>query len=462
MRIGRNKVLAAFGAVVVVVAAIVAWLVGGRTGLLVVVVALTTLSTAALGGLVAMSERRIRRLMTEHHRRETRLSEAIEKMTTNLRDGIAASGHTGKQSEQLLAAVQSAFARQELETRRAADELSSSVLESIERGFRSVDRELASATRELGTLVSGVDVSRREASVTGRRLDETTQRLEATIGEVETLAATSRTAFDDLRASVLEELTRRSRNEVVTNFRRLVDEAVSEFDSLQRLTERFPVTEKPPPLGGWAIGPGALLYLLEHVEARGSSLVVECGPGASTIYLAEFFRRRGHGRVVSLEHDERFFNYVTDDLARRGLSEFAEVRHAPLIDVEVGGGTQPWYDPSVLAEIAEIDVLLVDGPPQATGKLARYPAVPLLGGRLGETALVIVDDAHRPGEQAAMARWRDELGWESLITPPGGFAALTRPIQPETADGDDAASADGDAASDHESSESGDPATDPA
>ena len=462
MRIGRNKVFAALGAVVVLVATIVAWWTGGRTGLLVVVVALITLSTAALGGLVAMSERRIRRLMTEHHRRETQLSEAVEKMTSDLRDGIVASGHTGKQAEQLLAAVQSASERQVLESRRAAAELSSSVVESIDRGFRSVDRELAAATRELGTLVSGVDVARREAGLDGRQLDEATERLDATIAQVAALAATSRTAFDDLRASVLEELTRRSRNEVVTNFRRLVDEAVSEFDSLQRLTERFPVTAKPPPLGGWAIGPGALLYLLEHVEARDSSLVVECGPGASTIYLAEFFRRRGHGRVISLEHDERFFNYVADDLARRGLSEFAEVRHAPLVDVEVGGGSQPWYDPSVVADIADIDVLLVDGPPQATGKLARYPAVPLLGSRLSDTALVIVDDAHRPGEQAAMARWREELGWESLITPPGGFAALTLPVGLDRADDDDAAPAESDAASDTDSPGSGDSNADPA
>lgn len=428
MRIGRNKVFAALGAAVVLVASIVAWWVGGRTGLLVVAVALTTLSTAAVGGLVAISERRIRRLMTEHHRRETKLSEAVETMTTNIRDGIVAAGHSGKQSEQLLAAVQSAFARQEMETQRAADELSSNLLESIERGFRSIDKELASATRELGTLANGVDVSRREANIAVNQWAETSERLDATIGEVATLAATSRTAFDDLRASVLEELTRRSRNEVVTNFRRLVDEAVSEFDSLQRLTERYPVTIKPPPLGGWAIGPGALVYLLEHVEANDSSLVVECGPGASTIYLAEFFRRRGHGRVVSLEHDERFFHYVTDDLTRRGLGDFADIRHAPLTEVEVGGGTQLWYDPSVLGDIEDIDVLLVDGPPQATGKLARYPAVPLVGSRLSDTALVVVDDAHRPGEQAAMARWREELGWESLITPPGGFAALTLPV----------------------------------
>ncbi len=436
MRIGRNKVFAALGAVVVLVASIVAWWVGGRTGLLVVAVALTTLSTAAVGGLVAISERRIRRLMTEHHRRETKLSEAVEKMTTNIRDGIVAAGHSGKQSEQLLAAVQSAFARQEMESQRAADELSSSVLESIERRFRSVDKELASATRELGTLANGVDVSRREANIAVTQWAETTERLDTAIGEVATLAATSRTAFDDLRASVLEELTRRSRNEVVTNFRRLVDEAVSEFDSLQRLTERYPVTIKPPPLGGWAIGPGALVYLLEHVEANDSSLVVECGPGASTIYLAEFFRRRGHGRVISLEHDERFFHYVTDDLARRGLGDFADVRHAPLTEVEVGGGSQLWYDPSALEDIADIDVLLVDGPPQATGKLARYPAVPLLGSRLSDTALVVVDDAHRPDEQAAMARWREELGWESLITPPGGFAALTLPVGLDDAESD--------------------------
>jgi len=49
----------------------------------------------------------------------------------------------------------------------------------------------------------------------------------------------------------------------------------------------------------------------------------------------------------------------------------------------------------------------VDGPPAyAAGQgLARYPALPVLRGRLAPGATVILDDVERPGEQEVLRRW---------------------------------------------------------
>ena len=60
----------------------------------------------------------------------------------------------------------------------------------------------------------------------------------------------------------------------------------------------------------------------------------------------------------------------------------------------------------------EIDLLLVDGPPGYGEGMerSRYPALPALEPRLAPGAMVVLDDASRPGEREIIERWT-ELGW---------------------------------------------------
>ena len=81
------------------------------------------------------------------------------------------------------------------------------------------------------------------------------------------------------------------------------------------------------------------------------------------------------------------------------------VVHAPL---EPWAGGARWYSRAWVEALPLIDVLVVDGPPGTIGPLARYPALPALAAKLSPGAVVIVDDAHRPDEQAMVARWLKE------------------------------------------------------
>ncbi len=80
-------------------------------------------------------------------------------------------------------------------------------------------------------------------------------------------------------------------------------------------------------------------------------LVVECGSGSSSVWLGHVLRRLGHGRYVALEHDERYAEVSRTEVARHGLSDVVEVRHAPLLPVTVDGEEQPWYDPAAFADL---------------------------------------------------------------------------------------------------------------
>jgi predicted O-methyltransferase YrrM len=154
--------------------------------------------------------------------------------------------------------------------------------------------------------------------------------------------------------------------------------------------------------------------VVRHVLMEQPRVIVECGSGASTMWIGRALCRVGEGRLISLENSAEWIAVVTAMLHYEGLSS-VEVRHAPMEPIQVAGQVQPWYAASVLADVEKIDLLLVDGPPGRTSKLARYPAVPALRDKLRPGAVVMLDDCHRRDEKETMRRWLAEVPGLSLV-----------------------------------------------
>jgi hypothetical protein len=172
-----------------------------------------------------------------------------------------------------------------------------------------------------------------------------------------------------------------------------------------------------PPLGGWALDADVLHAMAAIMWQRRPDLVVECGSGSSSVWLGYLVERLGHGRVVALEHDEHFLRSSRDLVAAHGLRDRVEIRHAPLEPwsppwSQPGDPPQPWYAVGAIDDLKRIGLLLVDGPPEAVGEQARYPAGPLLIPRCTDDAVIVLDDTHRDGEQEVSRRWREE--WPEL------------------------------------------------
>lgn len=185
-------------------------------------------------------------------------------------------------------------------------------------------------------------------------------------------------------------------------------EVVQEVEALLRLYNLAEDRASVPLLGGWAMDPAGMLGTLLLIEKADPDVVVELGSGTSSLWIAEHLRKRGKGRLVSIDHLEEYADATRKHLAARGLHEVAEVRHAPLSTISVNGRDFQWYDPKAFEDIDRIDFLLIDGPPTATGPLARYPAMPVLASRLHKNACVLLDDASRPDEKEAIALWQQE------------------------------------------------------
>ena len=176
-----------------------------------------------------------------------------------------------------------------------------------------------------------------------------------------------------------------------------------------------------------AITPEALKLLQHLVDGQTAPAVLELGSGVSTLLLAETFRRRGAGSVLSFDDDVRWAGHTTGKLRQEGLEAIAEVRAVPLDDVEAGGRRSKWYDLSGLDGSARFDLIVVDGPPSWQGDaMARLPALYQLRAHLSDRGVLVLDDAGRPGEQSVAAQWRrdfPELHFRMVRTGRGLFVA---------------------------------------
>jgi predicted O-methyltransferase YrrM len=185
------------------------------------------------------------------------------------------------------------------------------------------------------------------------------------------------------------------------------------FVNVRPLSGRLPLA-----LGGWAVDPVVAERLTREVMLRQPDFAVELGCGSSTVLLAAVLREVGRGRLLSVEHDERFVELVERQLAASGLSDRVQIVLAPLRPRRLEAGEWPWYEQRFEDALnGPVDFLFVDGPPGAVATRARYPAVPVLKPRLAEDYVVMLDDGKREDERWIAERWAHELG---------GFAEFVR------------------------------------
>lgn len=163
-----------------------------------------------------------------------------------------------------------------------------------------------------------------------------------------------------------------------------------------------------PPTRNWAASPDLLRELMRHVLRYRPKTIVECGSGVSTIVLARCLEILGAGHLYSLEHLPDQADKSRQELTRHGLDGRATVLTAPLCSHAINDERFDWYETKALPSCS-CDMLVIDGPPATTGPMARYPAGPLLFGRLNPQAAVFLDDSNREQEQAILIRWRKEF-----------------------------------------------------
>jgi predicted O-methyltransferase YrrM len=195
-----------------------------------------------------------------------------------------------------------------------------------------------------------------------------------------------------------------------------------QFDDEAARTALAALTGPYLPWSFGAMRPTGLVTVCNNIVLHGRRRVVELGSGVSTVLLARLLTQRhpvGEFRLVTVEHDREWAQWVTGQLDREGLGGSVTVVHAPLRPHALAESGLCWYDQAALTYGLDtalrgepIDLLVVDGPPayQSGNELARYPALPVLRERLAPGATIVLDDIERTGEQEVLRRWEQQTG----------------------------------------------------
>ena len=154
-----------------------------------------------------------------------------------------------------------------------------------------------------------------------------------------------------------------------------------------------------PNLGSWKADTGFLHRIVDAVEELQPRNVVELGAGASSLVCARALQLHGGGMLHSYDQHAGFVELTAKWLGDEGAE--AQMRYAPL-EPSPGGWPGRWYALSDLPET--IDLLIIDGPPWTIHPHVRG-AAEVLFDRLSPGAIVLLDDASRPGERVIARRW---------------------------------------------------------
>lgn len=262
-------------------------------------------------------------------------------------------------------------------------------------------RKTASAVELLCELVDEYARSSRSAQ---DELRDVQRSIQTAIENLEGSTKTSVTILDD-RLNELEALLQKTSRSSSRHVTSSVRDSTRQIEALTQIYSRFPEFKLPmPSTGGFAIDSQALAHLIALVEEREPKRILELGSGTSTIWLGYLAKRYG-GKVVTLDHLEEYLNLTRTAVTRHDLVGQVECRFAPLEKVDVDGELYPWYSLHAFEGLNNIDLVVIDGPPAATGPKARYPALPNIVKLLAPNTTVILDDAHRQDEIDIVDAW---------------------------------------------------------
>jgi len=147
-----------------------------------------------------------------------------------------------------------------------------------------------------------------------------------------------------------------------------------------------------PSTRSWAASPDVLLTLLHHAKQSNPKTILDLGSGMSTLVLAV---SAPASKIISIDNSAEYAEKTRALLTTHSISN-VEIRVAPLTPHSSG---VDWYDVSKLADLSDIDLLFIDGPPGSKNDRARHPALYECLSKLSPRAVIVIDDAGRDGEK---------------------------------------------------------------
>ena len=308
-------------------------------------------------------------------------------------------------------------------------------LNEVNRSTRATNTSINAVAERLNRVaagLNGVAARLKDISVSLGDTGAQVRNIDASTKELRELNARTSDRVDAFTQAILEEIIQlqldASEHDATVQFlgaelkrgqSRAIkdrDRVVGQVHGIVALYSIFRPSRPFPDFGSWAISADLGRRYVARILRDRPRVVFEVGSGLSTVLCARALELIGDdGHVFALEHESHWSEVTEANLSEHGLAHRATVIRAPLADVKLDAEVWKWYDLEHVELPEGISILLVDGPPQSTGPLARYPALPILLDRLTDDAVIFLDDGIRADEAAVLDRWLNEIPGLTVI-----------------------------------------------
>lgn len=335
-------------------------------------------------------------------------------------------------------------ANQQLQEEKKSHQQTEKCLEDHKQWLQSRKQQAEQQQIELAKLKKEIDQLQQQVKHEAEALTQARKEL-ATNTEKLAEQKTKNNKLDDLEKKIAS-----LGSNLISHFDEKLINTAKQIEDTLGLQNYLNTGELPLSYHGWPISPDLALYLTERLETQSYDLVIEFGSGTSTVLFAKILMKKmlrhqmpggqkritgnqnseeAHTRVESadlpndsdlpkrvltFEHNEHYHEQTGTMLRQAGLEQVVNLVYAPLVDYSYQGDDYLYYDcDKALAKFAEIYegrvpkiLVLVDGPPGATGPNARFPALPKLLNHLSMAKFeVILDDYNRTEEKSVADKW---------------------------------------------------------
>ena len=208
--------------------------------------------------------------------------------------------------------------------------------------------------------------------------------------------------------------------------------SMRQIESSVRLQHYLGADIMLPQMHNWMISPDFGVLLVELIEENAYDAVIEFGSGTSTLLAAKALGRMAATRanhlqvpLFSFDHLGEYLDKTKRRLMAAKLADGVDLIHAPLAPWVSSDRTEfSYYDcreallrlKSQLPEAGARILVVVDGPPAATGPKARFPALPMLLETMGDSNQYhfLLDDMIREDEKQVANAWLEILRLKDL------------------------------------------------
>lgn len=194
-----------------------------------------------------------------------------------------------------------------------------------------------------------------------------------------------------------------------TEISKIFENHFLQIEALVSIYNSLPNIKYLPATRGWAGSPDFLNKIVEIILKQKPRFVLEASSGVSSVVIGLALKMNNYGKALSLEHDLTYAEKTRKNLEVNYIGDISTLINCPINDYLIDNEKWKWYELDGLTFTHKIDILIIDGPPRTTQKLARYPAIPILYKHFSDNVMILLDDAKRPDEIVIVEKWIEFL-----------------------------------------------------